>query len=87
MIITIQIQRAICHWTMDPAERDATLIREALKKPKPDYKLLIEIACTRTSEELLVVKRSYQLLYKHCLEEDVASQTTGDIRKVCRLLT
>lgn len=68
---------------MDPAERDATFINEALKKETPDYKVIIEIASTRTSWELLAVKRSYQFLYKHCLEEDLASQTTGDIRKVC----
>ncbi|KAJ1420852.1 Annexin [Sesbania bispinosa] len=68
-------ERAICYWTMGPAERDAALINEALKKATPDYKVIIEITCTRTSEELLAVKRSYQSLYKHCLEEDVASQT------------
>ncbi|XP_057433326.1 annexin D8-like isoform X2 [Lotus japonicus] len=75
-------ERAICYWTMDSAERDAALINEELKKATPDYKVIIEIACTRTSEELLAVKRSYQLLYKHCLEEDVTSQTIGDIRKL-----
>ncbi|XP_061370450.1 annexin D8 [Gastrolobium bilobum] len=75
-------ESAISYWTMDPAERDATFINEALKKATPDYKVIIEIACTRTSEELLSVKRSYQFLYKHCLEEDVASQTNGDIRKL-----
>lgn len=76
-------QRAICYWTTDPAERDAAFANEALKKATPDYKVLIEIACTRTSEELVGIKRSYQFLYKHSLEEDVASQTIGDIRKVC----
>ncbi|CAK8531471.1 unnamed protein product [Lathyrus sativus] len=75
-------ERAICLWTMDPAEREATLIDAALKKATPDYKVIIEIACTKNSEELLAVKRSYQSLYKHSLEEDVASQTTGDIRKL-----
>jgi annexin A13 len=68
---------------MDAAERDATLINEALKKATPDYKVIIEIACTRNSEELLAIKGSYQSLCKHCLEEDVASQTIGDVRKVC----
>ncbi|WJX23295.1 hypothetical protein P8452_12515 [Trifolium repens] len=75
-------ERAICHWTMDAAERDAILINEALKKATRDYKVIIEIACTRNSEELLAIKRSYQSLYKHCLEEDVASQTIGDVRKL-----
>ncbi|XP_020230830.1 annexin D8 [Cajanus cajan] len=75
-------QRAICDWTMDPAERDAAFINEVLKKETPDYKVIIEIACTRTSEEFLAVKRSYHFLYKHCLEEDLASKTIGDIRRL-----
>ncbi|TKY72434.1 Annexin D8 [Spatholobus suberectus] len=75
-------ERAICNWTMDPAERDAAFINEELKNETPDYKVIIEIACTSTSEEFLAVKRSYQFLYKHCLEEDVASKTIGDIRRL-----
>ncbi|KAK7412852.1 hypothetical protein VNO78_04530 [Psophocarpus tetragonolobus] len=75
-------ERAICNWTMDPAERDAAFINEALKKETLDYKVIIEIACSRTSEEFHAVKLSYQLLYKHCLEEDVASKTIGNIRRL-----
>ncbi|KAK7329631.1 hypothetical protein VNO77_23802 [Canavalia gladiata] len=74
--------RAMCNWMIDPAERDAAFINEALKKATPDYKVIIEIACTTTSEELLALKRSYQFLFKHCLEEDVASKTIGDIRRL-----
>jgi len=72
---------------MDPAERDAAFINEALKKETPDYKVIVEIVCTRTSEEFLAAKRSYQFQYKHCLEEDVASKTIGDIRRVSGLLS
>lgn len=70
---------------MDPAERDAAFINEALKKETPDYKVIVEIVCTRTSEEFLAAKRSYQFQYKHCLEEDVASKTIGDFRRVSGL--
>ncbi|CAL0300997.1 unnamed protein product [Lupinus luteus] len=75
-------QRAISHWTMDPSERDAVIAHEALKKATPDYKVLIEIACTRTSQEIVAIKGSYQFLYKHSLDEDVASKTNFDIRKL-----
>ncbi|XLS54427.1 hypothetical protein HN51_004182 [Arachis hypogaea] len=68
---------------MEPAERDAAYAKEALEKATPNYyKIIIEIGCTRTSEELLAIKRSCQFLYKHSLEEDVASHTFGDIRRV-----
>ncbi|KAK7246205.1 hypothetical protein RIF29_41065 [Crotalaria pallida] len=80
--ISGNFEKAMCYWTMDPAQRDAVYANEALKKATPDYKVLIEIACTRTSEELVAMKRSYHLLYKHSLEEDVASKTKGDIRKL-----
>ncbi|KAE9594866.1 hypothetical protein Lal_00013289 [Lupinus albus] len=75
-------QIAISYWTMDPARRDAIYANEALKKATPDYKVLIEIACTRTSEEIVAIKGSYQFLYKHSLDEDVAFKTNGDIRKL-----
>ncbi|OIV95965.1 hypothetical protein TanjilG_27069 [Lupinus angustifolius] len=67
---------------MDPSERDAVFAHEALNKSKPDYKVLIEIACTRTSQEILAIKGSYQFLYKHSLDEDLASKTNSDIRKL-----
>ncbi|KAF5727596.1 annexin D8-like [Tripterygium wilfordii] len=71
----------MCHWTLDPVDRDATLANKALHRTPPDCRVLIEIACIRSPEDLLTVKRAYCSLYNHSLEEDVASRTTGDIRK------
>ena len=67
---------------MDPIERDAILIHEALDKGKPNYSLVVEIVSTKLPEELLSVKRAYHKVYKRALEEDVASHTNGKIRKV-----
>ncbi|KAJ8751139.1 hypothetical protein K2173_016320 [Erythroxylum novogranatense] len=75
-------EKAICHWTLEPAERDAVLANKALKKAIPDYKVIVEIACVRSPEDLLAVKRAYRFLYRHSLEEDVASNTNGPIRKL-----
>lgn len=69
-------------WTLDPADRDAVLANVAIKKPEIDYNVIIEIACVHCPEELLAVRRAYQLRYKRSLEEDLAQHTTGDIRKV-----
>ncbi|KAL4380841.1 hypothetical protein S245_012176 [Arachis hypogaea] len=78
-----KFERGLCYWIMEPAERDAAYAKEALEKATPNYyKIIIEIGCTRTSEELLAIKRSCQFLYKHSLEEDVASHTFGDIRRL-----
>ncbi|GAB2287072.1 Annexin D8 [Dionaea muscipula] len=76
-------ERAICHWVLDPRDREAIFVHEALKKATavPDhYKVILEIACTKSPEELLAVKRAYHQRYKHSLEEDIASCTTGKTR-------
>lgn len=69
-------------WTFDPAERDAYLAFEAAKKWNPKNRVLIEIACARSSGQLLAVRQAYHARNKRSLEEDVAAHTTGDFRKV-----
>lgn len=54
----------------------------ALKSKNVDYIVIIEIASVNSPDELLAVKRAYQARYKHSLEEDIASHTTGDFRTV-----
>lgn len=70
------------HFTLDPAERDAHLANEATKKCSSSNWILMEIACARSSYQLLDVKKAYHARYKKSLEEDVAHHTTGDYRKV-----
>lgn len=69
-------------WTLDPPERDAFLANEATKKWTASNQVLVEIACTRSPKELIVVREAYHARYKKSLEEDVAQHTTGDFRKV-----
>lgn len=76
-------QRAVWHWLLNPLDRYAVLANAALKKGEPDYQVILEISCIESADELLGIKRAYQLRYKHSLEEDVASHTAADIRKVC----
>lgn len=70
--------------TMHPWERDARLIKKALNKPGSSGSLsvLVEIACTRSSEELLGARRAYHSLFDHSIEEDVAYLVHGSDRKV-----
>lgn len=68
-------------WTMHPWERDARLLKEALYKG-PQYNVLVEIACTRSSEELLGARRAYHSLFNHSVEEDVAFHVHTPERKV-----
>ncbi|CAM8878989.1 unnamed protein product [Rhodiola kirilowii] len=75
-------ERAICSWVLDPPQRLAVLANEAVHKSKPDYRVIVEIACSDSAEDLLAIKRAYKHKYKHSLEEDIASLTTGHIRKL-----
>lgn len=64
-------------WAMDPAERDANLVHEALKRQKDEsYVLvLIEVSCASTPDHLMAVRNSYRSLFGCSVEEDVASST------------
>lgn len=75
-------QRAITIWILDPTERDALLVNEAVKKWSPTNHVLIEIACARTSTELFRVKQAYHSKYKRSVEEDVAAHAKGSLRKL-----
>nr|CAN68222.1 hypothetical protein VITISV_017852 [Vitis vinifera] len=68
---------AVVQWTMHPWERDARMARKALKRGSQAYGLLIELACTRSSDELLGARRAYQSLYSESIEEDVACRVEG----------
>lgn len=75
-------QNAVVLWTMHPWERDARLVKEALKKGPHAYGVIVEVACTRSSEELLGARRAYHSLFDHSIEEDVAHHVHGSERKV-----
>ncbi|EYU38266.1 hypothetical protein ABFS82_02G112400 [Erythranthe guttata] len=77
----LRLKDAIVLWTMHPWERDARLLKEALYKG-PQYNVLIEIACTRSSEELLGARRAYHSLFDHSIEEDVASHIRTPEKKL-----
>lgn len=78
-------QRLVHLWILDPAERDAFLANEATKRWTSSNQVLMEIACTRSSDQLLLARKAYHARYKKSLEEDVAHHTTGDFRKVQNL--
>lgn len=42
----------------------------------------MEIACTRSSQDLFKARQAYHARYKRSIEEDVAYHTAGDFRKV-----
>ncbi|MQM22878.1 hypothetical protein Taro_055937 [Colocasia esculenta] len=75
-------EKLVLIWTLDPAERDALLANEAARKGSSGNCVLIEIACARSSTELFLVRQAYHVRYKRSLEEDVASHTSENFRKL-----
>ncbi|KAM3733727.1 hypothetical protein ACB098_11G158700 [Castanea mollissima] len=78
----MRFKNAVVLWTMHPWERDARLVKEALKKGPQSYGILIEISCTRSADELLGTRRAYHSLFDHSIEEDVAYHVNGSERKL-----
>ncbi|GJW54515.1 annexin D4 [Tanacetum coccineum] len=78
----LRFKTAVVLWTMHPWERDARLINDALLDGPKSYNVIIETACTRSSEELIGARRAYHSLFERSIEEDVASYVTTDERKL-----
>ncbi|XP_068659872.1 annexin D4-like [Aristolochia californica] len=76
-----RFKKAVLEWAMHPWERDARFANEVVHKGPP-LDLLIEVACTRSSEELLGARKAYHSIFHHSLEEDVASHLLGNSRKL-----
>ncbi|CAI9109442.1 OLC1v1009264C2 [Oldenlandia corymbosa var. corymbosa] len=75
-------QRAVLLWTLDPAERDAVLVNEATKRLTSSNWVIMEVATTRSPQDLFKARQAYHARFKRSLEEDVAYHTTGDFRKL-----
>ncbi|GMI70176.1 ANNEXIN 8, annexin 8 [Hibiscus trionum] len=80
--LTGDFEKAVYRWILDPADRDAVLAHVELRKSSDEHPVLVEISCTRSSEELLSIRRAYHARYKRSLEEDVYDNTKGDTRKL-----
>ncbi|KAG0492385.1 hypothetical protein HPP92_005783 [Vanilla planifolia] len=80
--LTRDFEKAVLLWVLDPAERDAVLVFDSVRKWSSTNRALIEIACTRSSEELFAARRAYLVRYKRSIEEDVAVHSKGDFKKL-----
>ncbi|KAL7619180.1 hypothetical protein Lser_V15G04162 [Lactuca serriola] len=76
------LERAVYRWNLDPADRNAVLASVAIHKEPHDYRVIIELSCTLSPGELADVKHAYHCRYKRSLEEDIASHTSDDLRKL-----
>ncbi|XP_010523386.1 PREDICTED: annexin D4-like [Tarenaya hassleriana] len=77
-----RFNNAVVMWAMHAWERDARLVKKALRKGEDSYNVIVEVACTRSSHHLLGARRAYHSLFDQSMEEDVASHIHGPHRKL-----
>ncbi|XP_006895356.1 PREDICTED: annexin A2-like [Elephantulus edwardii] len=65
----------------------ASELKASMKGLGTDEDSIIEIICSRTSQELQEINRVYKEMYKTDLEKDIVSDTSGDFRKLMVALT
>ncbi|KAK8661948.1 hypothetical protein V6N13_091536 [Hibiscus sabdariffa] len=56
--------KAVYRWILDPADRDVGLAHVELWESSDEHPVLVELSCTRSSEELLSIRRAYHARYK-----------------------
>ncbi|KAK8627032.1 hypothetical protein V6N13_134661 [Hibiscus sabdariffa] len=66
----------------EPHERDAQLMRHSLFGVSLNLNTLIEVACTRSSSELIRIKHCYQTRYKSDLEKDLTMKINGGFKEI-----
>lgn len=70
-------------WILDPATRDATIVRQAfVGGDVVDLHAVTEVLCTRTPTQIQTIKQTYLARFGAYLEHDIQRLVTGDHQKV-----
>ncbi|VDP07199.1 unnamed protein product [Heligmosomoides polygyrus] len=69
-----------------PLEYDLKQLKKAMKGAGTDEAVLIEILCSRTPQQMEAIRIEYEKEFQKSLDEDVASDTSGEFREVLRAL-
>ncbi|XP_038993671.1 annexin D5-like [Hibiscus syriacus] len=77
-----KLERAVLLWMHDPAERDATVIRQAFLSDITNLSAATEVICSRTPSQIQLIKQNYHSKFGIVLEQDVAAHTSGDHQKL-----
>lgn len=70
----------------DKTEFFADRLKEAIEGAGTDDFMLISVVVMRSEIDLVDIIRAYESKYAHTLQEDVASDTSGDYKKILELL-
>lgn len=70
----------------DKTEFYADRLKEAIEGAGTDDFILISVVVMRSEIDLVDIIRAYEAKYAHTLQQDVASDTSGDYKKILELL-
>ncbi|VDO58264.1 unnamed protein product [Haemonchus placei] len=63
-----------------PLEYDLKQLKQAMKGLGTDEAVLIEILCSRTTDQIKAIRVAYEREFKKPLEQEVASETSGEFK-------
>ncbi|XP_054808251.1 annexin D5-like isoform X2 [Prosopis cineraria] len=75
------LKKAMLLWMDEPANRDATVARQALTSSLVDYQAITEVICSRSPSQIRRFKEVYQKVYHTRLERDIEDYLSGDLKK------
>ncbi|ONK61337.1 uncharacterized protein A4U43_C08F28820 [Asparagus officinalis] len=76
------LKKAMMLWILDPANRDATIVRQALTGDVIDLRAATEVLCSRTPSMIQTIKQAYLARFGAYLEHDIQNLATGDHQKL-----
>uniref|UniRef100_A0A1I7Y1S8 Annexin n=1 Tax=Steinernema glaseri TaxID=37863 RepID=A0A1I7Y1S8_9BILA len=65
-----------------PTKYDVMQLHKAVKGIGTTEKILIEILCSRTNDEITAIRNVYQQTYGRSLEKDIVGDTSGDFKRL-----
>ncbi|XP_077599461.1 annexin A2 isoform X2 [Stigmatopora nigra] len=81
-ILSGDLEDLMTELMMSPAEHECHRLRRAMAGLGTDEETLLEILCSRSSEEIRDISAAYGQIYKKDLEKDVKAETSGDFAKL-----
>ncbi|TVU05815.1 hypothetical protein EJB05_48999 [Eragrostis curvula] len=75
-------KRAMLLWILDPASRDATILKQALTGDVTDLRAATEVICSRTPSQLQILRQTYRARFGCYVEHDVTERTSGDHQRL-----
>ncbi|KAL6596229.1 hypothetical protein ACP70R_047593 [Stipagrostis hirtigluma subsp. patula] len=75
-------KRAMLLWILDPATRDATILKQALAGDVTDLRAATEVVCSRTPSQLQIMRQTYRARFGCYVEHDVTERCSGDHQRL-----